>query len=136
MRFIFTIFLLLVNLIAYAQPANDECTGRVQLGEAPLCPVPGTFTNVDATGSVISDDPVINRPDCFNGAQPDNDVWFSFLVPTDGSISNLIIEVTPATGANGPILQPQIAAYRGECGEDELAEIGCASAAISDLFKN
>jgi len=132
MRFIFTIFLLLVNLIAYAQPANDECTGRVQLGEAPLCPVPGTFTNVDATGSVISDDPVINRPDCFNGAQPDNDVWFSFLVPTDGSISNLIIEVPPATGANGPILQPQIAAYRGECGEDELAEIGCASAAINE----
>ncbi len=132
MRIIFTVFVMHLGLFLFAQPANDECADRIQLGVAPLCPVMGTFTNVDATASVISDDPILNKPDCFSGSQPDNDVWFSFVVPADGSAPNLIIEVTPATGANGPISQPQIAAYRGECGEDELAEVGCASAAFGE----
>ncbi len=132
MRLIFTIFIMHLGILLFAQPANDECADRIQLGAVPLCPVMGTFTNVAATGSVISDDPTVNKPDCFSGSQPDNDVWFSFIVPADGSAPDLIIEVTPTTGANGPISQPQIAAYRGECGEDELAEVGCASAAFGD----
>jgi len=132
MRLIFTIFLTHLGLLLFAQPANDECADRIQLGVVPLCPVMGTFTNVDATASIISDDPILNKPDCFSGSQPDNDVWFSFIVPNDGSAPNLSIEVTPTTGANDPILQPQIAAYRGECGEDELAEVGCASAALGE----
>lgn len=132
MRLISTIFILFLAFPLFAQPANDECADRIQLGVVPLCPVMGTFTNVDATASVISGDPTLNKPDCFSGSQPDNDVWFSFVVPADGSAPNLIIEVTPTTGANGPISQPQIAAYRGECGEDELAEIGCASAAFNE----
>ncbi len=132
MRLISTIFIMHLALVLFAQPANDECVDRIQLGVVPLCPVMGTFTNVDATASVISDDPTLNKPDCFSGSQPDNDVWFSFIVPADGSAPNLIIEVTPTTGANGPISQPQIAAYRGICGEDELAEVGCASAAFNE----
>ncbi len=132
MRLIFTIFIMHLGLLLFAQPANDECADRIELGLVPLCPVVGTFTNAEATASEISDDPTLNKPDCFSGSQPDNDVWFSFLVPVDGSVPNLVIEVTPATGANGPISQPQIAAYRGECGEDELAEIGCASATFGE----
>ncbi len=133
MRLISTIFFIMfLAFSAFAQPVNDECVDRIQLGVVPLCPVIGTFTNVDATASVISSDPTLNKPACFSGSQPDNDVWFSFEVPADGSAPNLIIEVTPTTGANGPISQPQIAAYRGECGEDELAEIGCASAAFNE----
>jgi len=131
MRLLSTIFLLIYTLVLVAQPVNDECVDRIQLGEVPLCPVMGVFTTVAATASIVSDDPTINKPACFSGSQPDNDVWFSFIVAADGSAPNLIIEITPENGANGPISQPQVAAYRGQCGEDELAEIACASAAFN-----
>lgn len=133
MRLTLLLSFLLCSIALFAQPANDECEDRIQLGQVPLCPVMGVFTNVEATPSVISDEPTFNKPACFNGAQPDNDVWFSFIVPADGSAPDLIIEVTPSSdGDNTPITQPQVAAYRGVCGEDELAEVGCASAAFGE----
>ncbi len=123
------IFLLTISTL-FAQPANDECETLIDLGEIPICPVPEVFTNVNATQSSISADPSINIPTCFNGGAPDRDVWFKFTVPADGSLLEVVIEVRPIDGPNGAISQPQIAAYRGECGMDEMFELSCA---VSEL---
>lgn len=123
-----TSIFLCFSLLAMTQPSNDECTTLIDLGEAPICPIIDTFTNVNATASIISLNPNLNIPSCFNGGEPDADVWFSFTIPADGSITDFQIELSAVNGTNGPILQPQMAIYRGDCGLDNLQEIQCATA--------
>ncbi len=106
----------------YAQPANDDCLNLIDLGEAPVCPPPGVYTNLDATESDIG---MNNLPQCFNGVQ--NDVWFSFMVPNDGSVIDFLISVT---GTMDGLVMPQIALYRGDC--SELQELFCSSAALNE----
>ena len=107
----------------YAQPANDECANLIDLGEAPVCPPPGVYTNLDATESNIGTN---NLPVCFNGVQ--NDVWFSFTVPSNGSVIDFLISVT---GTTDGLVMPQIALYRGDC--SELQELFCSSAALNEI---
>jgi gliding motility-associated-like protein len=121
--------LLLSFNIAFAQPANDDCIGLTDLGIAPICPVLDTFTNVNATQSVVFSSPTDNIPSCFTGGTVDRDVWFMFTVPPDGSVVDFTITVTGVVGPNGSIQQPQVAIYRGECLLDELQELDCATAA-------
>ncbi len=123
----FTLFFLAFNLSA--QPSNDDCSGLIDLGEAPICPFPDTFNNVDATQSVVFSSPLDNIPSCFTGGVVDRDVWFSFTVPADGSILDFTIELTGVGGPNGSILQPQLAVYRGDCLLDELQELDCVTSA-------
>ena len=104
-----------------AQPSNDDCNGVIDLGEAPVCPSPGIYTNVNATESNIGND---NFPACFNGT-PARDVWFSFVATA--AFLDYAISVNPA-GAS-PIMMPQMALYRGDCGFDELVLLDCAAAA-------
>ena len=112
-----------------AQPANDDCAGLVNFGDAPACD--GTiYTNVDATLSTISND--FNVPSCFNGGNPDRDVWFQFDVPADGSLVDFRITIE-GSGADG-IVQPQVAVYRGDCEFDGLQELACASAAVGETL--
>ncbi|HFA48880.1 MAG TPA: T9SS type A sorting domain-containing protein [Bacteroidetes bacterium] len=125
----FTILsLILCSLSLFAQPMNDDCSGIVDLGEAPVCPFPDTFTNVGATLSVVFSDPQFNIPSCFNGGFIDRDVWFSFMVPSDGSVVDFVLRISGIDGPNGSIQQPQVAIYRGECLLDEMQELDCASA--------
>ncbi|MCB0706789.1 MAG: gliding motility-associated C-terminal domain-containing protein [Saprospiraceae bacterium] len=132
LRSILLLAYIFVAFHVYAQPSNDDCSGLIDLGEAPICPVIGTFTNVDATGSTVFSNPAANIPSCFMGGQPDADVWFSFDVPIDGSIVDFDIIVSAVNGPNGPILQPQIAVYRGDCLLDELEELDCATSAAGE----
>jgi len=116
------LFALLVNLLSFAQPANDDCAGLIDLGEAPVCP-PDIYDNIDATASDIG---FGNIPACFNGGAVQNDVFFAFTCPVD--ITNFTIAVNAASdGPNQAILNPQIAVYRGECLFNGLAEVGCVS---------
>jgi gliding motility-associated-like protein len=114
------------SLVLVAQPGNDNCSGIIDLGDIPICPVIGTFTNVDATGSVVFTDPTLEQPTCWNGGAPDADVWFSFNVPVGSPILDVFIEVNGVPGTNGSILQPQLAVYRGDCELDGLEELACA----------
>ena len=118
------IFTLLLTVCAFsyclAQPANDDCGGIIDLGTAPVCPSPTTYTNVDATASDIGND---NIPPCFVGS-PSRDVWLSFVA--SAAISNYEISVIGVGGA--PIINPQLALYRGDCAFDELALLDCVSA--------
>lgn len=118
--------------IAMAQPSNDECTGVIDLGIAPICPFPAIFNNVGATPSVVFSNAQDNIPSCFSGGVLDRDVWFCFTVPADGSIVNFTVELTGVAGSNGPILQPQVAAYRGDCEMDGLDELFCATSLIGE----
>ena len=108
----------------YAQPANDDCAGIIDLGEAPICPAPSIYSNMDATASDIGMD---NEPPCF-GIVPETDVWFSFVATA--AILNYEIS---AIGVGGtPIMQPQIALYRGDCGFDQLVLLDCVSSSFGD----
>ena len=120
-------------LLAQA-PGNDDCPGIIDLGEIPICPVIGIFDNVDATGSVVFSDLSLNQPTCWNGSQPQADVWFSFDVPIGSPILDVAIEVIGVDGPNGSILQPQMAVYRGDCLLDEMEELACATSGAGETM--
>ncbi|HFB99724.1 MAG TPA: hypothetical protein ENJ53_02855, partial [Phaeodactylibacter sp.] len=130
-RIPFFALFLLFQCTLLAQPSNDDCATLNYLGVAPICPILDTFTNVNATPSVISSTTAGNIPSCF-GSTPDADVWFSFDIPADGSLVDVQIELDAVAGPNGGILQPQMAIYRGDCPIDELDELACVSAAAGE----
>ncbi len=128
MKLTSTLFFTLLSLASlFAQPANDDCPGVVHLGVAPVCPSPVIYTNVNATESNIGMD---NFPPCFIG-NPQRDVWFSF-VATAAFLDYAITLTGVSDGVSGPIEQPQIAFYRGDCLVDELVLLDCASAAAGE----
>lgn len=127
----FTAFSLFFYTLAWAQPANDDCAGIIHLGTVPTCPGnTDIYDNIDATASDIG---FGNIPDCFNGGSVDNDVWFSFTTTAE------IVDVTVTllgtdSGPNDPIMNPQIAIYRGDCEFDGLSELACISAPNGETF--
>ena len=133
-KILLTCSLICTFIFSFAQPSNDDCSGLLDLGQAPVCPVPDTFNNVGATLSSVFSNPLENIPSCFTGGVINRDVWFSFLVPPDGSVVNFTLELTGVDGPNGSILQPQVAVYRGECLPDELQELDCVTSAPGESF--
>ena len=117
---------------AFAQtPTNDDCANLIDLGEVPNCNTNVTYTNFNATASNVFTDPNMNIPSCFN-TTPDADVWFSFSIPANGSITDIQIDVDAVAGTNGGITQPQMAIYRGDCSLDGLQEVGCFMSAAGE----
>jgi len=108
---------------AFAQPANDECTAATSLGTlgAPAnCGngiKKGAVTNVAGTNvAATPGSPYVYLTGC-NQAQQANDVWYSFVAPTNGY--GLTIKITGGTLAN-----PNMALYSGtNC--DSLTGIDC-----------
>ncbi|MCS6928162.1 MAG: choice-of-anchor L domain-containing protein [Saprospiraceae bacterium] len=98
-------------------PTNDDCSNPLHLGIAPVCSST-EYTNVNATPSNIGDN---NQPSCFSTMDGGNDVWFTFICPSNPL--DFRITLTP-TGAD-PIINPQLTIYRGECSPDGLAELDC-----------
>lgn len=131
MKQLLTFAFLFLSLVLWAQPANDDCSGLIDLGVAPACPDSEFFSNVDATPSDIG---FGNNPSCFNGGAVDNDVWFAFT--TSDTIFDYTISVTGISDGMGSeaLSNPQIALYRGECVVDGLAELACESAAPGESF--
>lgn len=125
MRRIFTISFLFISCIAFAQPANDDCAGIIDLGEAPFCDETVFFTNVDATPTDIGNDNIPNIGDCPTVGTMQNDVWFSFIA--SDTIEDYLITVTGITDGMGStaMIQPQVAVYRGDCEFDGLEVLNC-----------
>ncbi|MCY7329768.1 MAG: hypothetical protein LH618_14540, partial [Saprospiraceae bacterium] len=91
MKAFFTFCFFLSTLTVFSQaPANDECSGLIDLGEIPYCSAPAAYTNVGATASNI--DPGANIPSCFNN-NAERDIWFQFTLPADGSIVDISIAI-------------------------------------------
>ncbi|MFQ5446121.1 MAG: choice-of-anchor L domain-containing protein [Saprospiraceae bacterium] len=127
-QFITLSFFLFFTIALYAQPANDDCPS-LNLGDAPVCPDSVLFNNVGATESNIGFD---NFPPCFVG-NPDRDVWFSF-VAVDTILDYRVLLTGMADPANGhlPIVNPQIAVYRGDCEFDGMQLLDCVSATAGE----
>lgn len=121
--------LLLLSFLCFSAAAfaqidgADECSTAISLGIAPTCPNTTVYTNENATASVL---PFDNTPSCFSTI-PDNDVWFTFTTPADGSIVDFTLQLFSSTDNGNGIQNPQIAVYRIDGSCDELAEYDCLS---------
>ncbi len=120
-----TLVFALITYVSFSQPINDDCSGIIALGVAPVCVDTDIYSNVDATASNIGND---NIPNCFS-AVPERDVWFSFTA------ADTLLEYTisvfgcpdPGSGA-ASITNPEIGIYRGDiCAVDELVLLDCAT---------
>lgn len=114
---------LLSSVSLFAQVENDECNAATILGTAPVCEST-IFSNIGATASNIGDN---NLPACFSSGNTEQDVWFSFELPAD--LEDITIIITGSEdGANGqPIINPQMAVYRGSCDNNQLTEVACGA---------
>ena len=121
--------LLLLSFLCFSAAAfaqidgADECSTAISLGVAPTCPSTTVYTNENSTASVL---PFDNTPTCFSTI-PDNDVWFTFTTPADGSIVDFTLQLFSFVDNGNGILNPQIAVYRIDGSCDELAEYDCLS---------
>ncbi len=126
----FTQFLsLLVGLMVlsasalYAQPANNECSGSVDIS-ALFDGGTNTSTLFDNTGatSEASDPALANGAACFNDQAIQNSVWFTFQ--GDGNPYRIISVQCSATNyiENG---DTQFALYSGSCGGLSPVANGC-----------
>ena len=116
----------LLTISTFAQPANDDCGGIIDLGEGPSCDST-TYNNANATATQIFNPPNnFNVPSCWDNVN--NDVWFQFTVPADGSIVDFTIAVGGYDINGDALSQPQLAVYRGDCAVNELDELLCAKA--------
>ena len=121
--------LLLLSFLCFSAAAfaqldgADECSTAISLGIAPTCPNTTVYTNENATASVL---PFDNTPTCFSTI-PDNDVWFTFTTPADGSIVDFTLQLFSFVDNGNGIQNPQIAVYRIDGSCDELAEFDCLS---------
>lgn len=127
---LFCLTILSFNLFAQI-PANDDCTGIINLGEAPLCDSSAIYNNINATTSQIFDPPSnVNIPSCWDNVN--NDVWFEFTVPADGSVVDFTVLLSGEDLNGTPMTQPQVAVYRGDCAVNELDELLCAKADVGE----
>lgn len=95
------------STLAWAQPANDECTNPIIIPNVlNYCSPVGAYTNVGATPSAYG------PATCFGNTQ--NDVWFAFTaLATDVTIT--VRGATPQA-PGGTLQRPQLAIYFGNCG--------------------
>ena len=127
-KILLPILFLVCSISLFAQPANDDCSGLIDLGVIPLCPDSLYFTNVDATESNIGID---NFPIGCDGGDfsfVGRDVWFQFT--TNDTLVDINIDVIGINDPMGstPLSNPQIAVYRGDCAFDELFLVKCGRA--------
>ncbi len=128
MKYFYLLLCLIFSTIhLIAQPQNDDCDGAIDLGILPYCEAT-IHTNIAASTSDIDTE---NIPTCFNGGSAENDVWFKFTIPDDGSTRDFKISLT-ATDTEG-ITNPQLAVYRGDCAQNQLSELGvCSSTELGE----
>lgn len=108
-------------LPAQSNVPNDDCSGLIDLGLAPVC----NTTVYDNRGATPSNIGFGNIPSCFADSTLNADVWFSFT--TSDTIFNYVINLTGSEQGTAGIVHPQIAVYRGGCEENGLAQLLCGS---------
>ncbi len=124
MRPLLTLILLFAGSLLHAQPSNDACTAPIDLGQLPFCDESQVFTNLGASDSDIGSN---NQPPCFQGTNPQHDVWFTFT--TGGEATDYSMAVNGRIGGGGslPIANPQVAVYQGDCTTDGLTLVACGA---------
>ena len=110
--FLFFILAELFCVKLFAQPANDDCSGAINIGTLPApaaCPsglgnvVATNGTLVGATPSV----PYLTQPNCTGGTQASfaNDVWYIYTASSNTGVFSV----------NSMFATPNIAIYSGTC---------------------
>lgn len=116
------IFSLLVLSTVWAQPANDDCFGIIDLGTLPSCDQT-VYSNINATPTNIGN---LNKPNCFK-TEPSNDVWFKFTASSeDIDFSIQLFGITDGPNAKS-IQNSQLAIYRGSCAQNSLFLNSCVA---------
>ena len=121
MKYTLFLYLLVFSCYLSAQVGNDECQNAENLGLLPFCEQT-IFTNVGATTSNIGDR---NTPECFGTSSPSQDIWFTFSIPDNLTDITIVLQGSENGSEGQPIINPQIALYRGSCDFNQLLEIGC-----------
>ena len=127
MKYLYSLLFVFISIVLYAQPTNDDCSGVIDLGVAPVCPTT-IYDNVNSTPTDVGND---NEPGCFISNPPSNDVWFQFV--TDAVITDYTVTISSTEdGDNDPLDNIQYAIYRGFCSEDNLFLNNCVTGAVGD----
>lgn len=93
-------------------PANDECANAISLTmDSTFC----DGTNTNATNAGATDSGVV-AASCFQYGE--NDVWFSFTVPSGTATVDVSTDFT-----GGTLVDSEISLYSGGCGS--LTEVSC-----------
>lgn len=107
-KFIYSFIFILISNITLAQPSNDDPCNAIPLTVNTSCSLQAN-TTVNATASSVAD------PSCAGSSFLD--VWFTVVVPANGS---LIIDTQTGTGM---MTDSGMAWYTGDC--NSLTEIYC-----------
>ena len=126
MKLFATVLLVCISLALVAQPGNDECNTAINLGTAPFCE-DTYFTNVDATASLVVPN---NQPPCWDNNTVQRDVWFSFVASDTILDYDISILGESDPGGSNPMVNPQVALYRGSCGPNNLFFLDCFKSAF------
>ncbi len=113
---------LLCPVLAWAQPANDECINAIELPQVEsFCSGNGGFSNINATTSL----PINEYPICIEERDQMQDVWFSFVALRN----SVIISVTGRTEVNprGSLIAPQFALFEDGCAATATGAVACRS---------
>jgi len=122
-RLLLLVGMLFITVIAFAQPANDDCSTATVLGPATSC----SYQSYTLEGATLTGSPYSN---CSNS--PSREVWFKAAVPTSG-----VLVVQGTTDIN-PIISFSI--FTGTCGaltyydctENLVSGTGYLSISVSD----
>lgn len=110
-QFLTFVFLTLTLYLA-GQPVNDNCSGAISLGNAPVCQTTVLYSNANATESNTGK---YNYPPCFRN-NPVRDVWFTFNAVSGTTDYRITVVGAPNNSLGIPAMKnPQIALYRGTC---------------------
>ena len=134
LRRLLLILSVFITSLALAQPANDNCSGALNLGTLGSPGPCGTLLQNGATTTIAGtnvaatpENPYVVLGGC-NMASPANSVWYRFTAPVDGY--GVVVNITGATFAT-----PNIALYNGSnC--NNLVGISCIVGAAGTATLN
>ena len=120
-------FCLLAGVVAFAQPANSDCSGAIELpAEVEYCSGTAAFTTEGATATLPELPESNNYPTCFEERETIKDVWFSFVAQRNSV--NIILTGATTTNPGGTLRAPQFALFEADCAlTDSDQSIGCRS---------
>lgn len=118
--------LLLSPVFVFAQPANDECEGAIEIFDIVSCSEPRAFTNDGANPSNFTGNSCTS-----NGG---NDVWFKFTaIATDLTIT--VIGNTGDNSAGGSLRQPEAELYFDNNCTGSFQVLQCERGTASDIVE-
>lgn len=108
---LFSLCLFFCPVLAWAQPANDECVTAIELPEmVEFCSGAGGFTNANATASFDQNDYDV----CISERDEMRDVWFSFVALRNSA--SITLDGRIPGNERGSLAEPQMTVYENGCG--------------------